>query len=133
MMSIIDAYRKRKYVDDIEIIKKLGGTSALLKGLDSDNKKGISKSSMDEREKAFGSHYKEPPTATGFCNMVKTALDDLMLKVLIVCAFFSIFVDMGFAWGDPEKMKTAWIEGFAILTAVAVVSLFSAWSDNNKE
>ena len=67
--------------------------------------------------------------------MVKAALDDLMLKVLIVCAFFSIVVDMSFAAGDPtgQKLKTAWIEGFAILTAVAVVSLFSAWSDYNKE
>lgn len=67
--------------------------------------------------------------------MVKAALDDLMLKVLIVCAFFSIVVDMSFAAGDPtgQKLKTAWIEGFAILTAVAVVSLFSAWSDHNKE
>jgi hypothetical protein len=33
--------------------------------------------------------------------MVKAALDDLMLKVLIVCAFFSIVVDMSFAAGDP--------------------------------
>jgi len=65
--------------------------------------------------------------------MVKAALDDLMLQVLIVCAIFSIVVDMSFAASDPVKLKTAWIEGFAILTAVAVVSLFSAWSDNNKE
>jgi hypothetical protein len=79
--------------------------------------------------------------------MVKAALDDLMLQVLIACAIFSIVVEVGFVAGgcdrsptatkdaraECEKLKTAWIEGFAILTAVAVVSLFSAWSDHNKE
>jgi hypothetical protein len=65
--------------------------------------------------------------------MVLAALDDFMLKLLIVCAIFSICVDMGFSWNKPEKLKTAWIEGFAILMAVAVVSLVSAWSDYKKE
>jgi magnesium-transporting ATPase (P-type) len=87
----------------------------------------------------FGTNEKEKPQPTGFCNMVLAALDDLMLKVLLVCAVFSIVVDMSFAAGesDPikreQKLKTGWIEGFAILTAVAVVSLFGAWSDYNKE
>jgi NADH:ubiquinone oxidoreductase subunit 6 (subunit J) len=55
---------------------------------------------------------------------------------LIVCAFVSIGVDMGFAAGDEksaEKLKTAWIEGFAILVAVVIVTVVSAWSDYQKE
>tara|TARA_B110000285_G_C15132679_1_gene624727 strand:+ start:353 stop:610 length:258 start_codon:yes stop_codon:yes gene_type:complete len=51
--------------------------------------------------------------------------------VLIVCAFFSIAVEMAFA--DPSHRATAWIEGFAILIAVAVVSLVTAVSDYKKE
>jgi len=51
--------------------------------------------------------------------------------VLIVCAFFSIAVEMAFA--DPSHRATAWIEGFAILVAVAVVSLVTAVSDYKKE
>mmetsp|Transcript_16509 Transcript_16509/g.28037 ORF Transcript_16509/g.28037 Transcript_16509/m.28037 type:complete len:1044 (+) Transcript_16509:329-3460(+) len=54
-----------------------------------------------------------------------------MLKILIVCAFFSIGIDVGLA--EPEERSHAWIEGFAILVAVAVVSLVSAWSDYKKE
>jgi len=65
--------------------------------------------------------------------MVLAALDDFMLKLLIVCAIFSIAVEVGFNIKDTEKLKTAWIEGFAILVAVAVVSLVSAWSDYKKE
>ena len=43
---------------------------------------------------------------------------------------------MGFAAGDEkasEKLKTAWIEGFAILVAVVVVTLVSAVSDYQKD
>jgi len=67
--------------------------------------------------------------------MILEALDDFMLKLLIVCACFSIIVEMSFASSDedPSKLKTAWIEGFAILSAVACVSFVTAWSDFKKE
>jgi len=86
---------------------------------------------MEMREKIFGSNYKEPPTRTPFCTLLLTALDDFMLKLLIVCAIFSITVDMSFA--TPAERAHAWIEGTAILFAVAVVSIVSAWSDYKKE
>ena len=54
-----------------------------------------------------------------------------MLQVLIVCAIFSIVVDMSFAEG--HERAHAWIEGAAILIAVAVVSLVTAVSDYKKE
>jgi hypothetical protein len=63
--------------------------------------------------------------------LLLAALDDFMLKILIVCAIFSIVVDMSFA--KPEHRKFAWIEGTAILFAVAVVSGVTAWSDWKKE
>lgn len=117
----------------MEILYKLGGADGLLDALlIEDYHKGISVSSLDAREAEFGTNHKDPPGRTGFCNMVLAALDDFMLKLLIVCAIFSIAVEVGFNWGT-EKMATAWIEGFAILVAVAVVSLVSAWSDYKKE
>ena len=54
-----------------------------------------------------------------------------MLKLLLVCATIIIPVDVGFA--DPEERKTAWIEGFVIYAAVAVVSFVGAGSDYSKE
>jgi len=81
----------------------------------------------------FGTNHKDLPGRSGFCNMVLAALDDFMLKLLIVCAIFSIVVEIGFNISNPEKLATAWIEGFAILVAVAVVSLVGAWSDFKKE
>lgn len=135
LMDIVDSYLKRKYVEDLDSIKAVIGnsTDAITGALQVDQKQGINASSLDMRTAVFGTHHKDPPTGDTFCSMVLAALDDFMLKLLICCAIFSIVVDMSFAAGDPEKLKTAWIEGFAILFAVAVVSLVSAWSDFKKE
>ena len=132
LQDIIEAYRKRKYIEDLDSIQELGGSSGLQDALDVNMSNGIAASSLDVREKVFGSHHKDLPTRESFCSMVLGALDDFMLKLLIVCAFFSIVVDMGFAWGT-DKMYTAWIEGAAILFAVIIVSHVSAWSDYEKE
>jgi multisubunit Na+/H+ antiporter MnhB subunit len=55
-----------------------------------------------------------------------------MLKLLLVCATVIIPVVVVFAH-DADERKTAWIEGFVIYVAVAVVSLVSAGSDYSKE
>jgi len=68
---------------------------------------------------------------TPFFSLLLGALDDFMLKILIVCAIFSIVVDMSLA--TPEERSHAWVEGTAILIAVAVVSFVTAWSDYKKE
>jgi len=135
LIDIIEAYRKRTYVEELDVLNNAhSGEQGLMQALDvANHQAGISTNSLKSREAVFGTNHKEPPTRSSFCSMVFAALDDIMLKVLIVCAFFSIVVDMSFAAGDPDKLKTAWIEGFAILFAVAVVSLVSAWSDYKKE
>jgi Ca2+ transporting ATPase len=52
-----------------------------------------------------------------------------MLKVLVVAAVISIVISMIF----EENKKLAWVEGAAILVAVAVVSLVTAYNDYKKE
>jgi len=51
-------------------------------------------------------------------------LDDVILKILIVASILSIAIEVGTA--DAENRKTAWIEGFAIMVAVAICSLVAA-------
>ena len=75
----------------------------------------------------FGTNHKEPPGRTPFLTLLMEALDDMMLKLLLVCACVSIAVDMGFA--DEHDRAYAWVEGFSILVAVATVSLVSSISD----
>jgi len=54
-----------------------------------------------------------------------------MLKVLLVCAAFSITFDMILA--TPHEREHAWIEGTAIFVAVLVVSGVSSLVDWQKE
>ena len=109
----------------------LGGIEAIFDKLDLDPLCGASANSLAQREMAFGTNYKAPPQRTGFFTLLYQALDDFMLKLLIVCAIIQIVIDMSFA--DPHELAHAWIEGFGILVAVAIVSLVTAWSDYSKE
>jgi hypothetical protein len=79
----------------------------------------------------FGNHHKELPSQTPFYVLLFGTLEDFMLQVLIVCAVFSITVDMAFA--TPHERGHAWIEGASILIAVIIVSHVTAWSDYSKE
>ena len=50
---------------------------------------------------------------------------------MIVSAFVSIGLEVGLA--DPDHRATAWIEGFAILVAVAVCATVAAVNNYQKE
>jgi hypothetical protein len=63
--------------------------------------------------------------------MLLEALDDFILKILIVSAFVSIILST--ATAEPKDRSHAWMEGFAILVAVAVCSLVAATNDYQKE
>jgi len=132
LRTIIEKYRQREYVDDLDYIENhLGGVESILDKLDLDPTAGASANSLGAREAAFGTNFKPPPQRTGFCVLLYQALDDFMLKLLIVCAIIQIVIDMSFA--DAHDLAHAWIEGFGILVAVAIVSLVTAWSDHSKE
>jgi len=51
-----------------------------------------------EREAYFGSNMRPDLIAETCCSMLLTALDDLMLKLLIVCSLVSITAEMLLAW-----------------------------------
>ena len=132
LIDVIECYRQRKYVEDLEYIKnELHGMDSLLEALDVTQDSGISAMSLGTRNAVFGNHDKAMPTQTSFFVLLFGTLEDFMLQVLMVCAVFSITVDMSFA--TPHERGHAWIEGTAILIAVAVVSFVTAWSDYSKE
>ena len=55
------------------------------------------------------------------------ALEDFTMRVLMVAAVVSIIIDVSTA--DDSHRSTAWVEGFAILVAVAVCSNVTAFND----
>ena len=61
----------------------------------------------------------------GIFSIFISALDDLVLKILILSSLVSLIIDMIF----EENKKTAWIEGAAIMFAVLIVAFVTAWND----
>ena len=69
------------------------------------------------------------------------ALDDFMLKLLLICAMVSVAVEVAFA--EPELRShgkliilltnIAWIEGTAMFIAVIVVAFVGSYNDYQKE
>lgn len=112
--------------------KEYGSMEGIIKKLNSDKDKGITPEFNKQREVAFGSNSKEPKVADSCCSMFKSALDDFMLKLLAVCAVVSVTVDMSMV-EHSEEYAHAWIDGFAIMVAVLVVSGVGSIVDYKKE
>lgn len=69
----------------------------LASDLKTDYEKGLSPLDFDKRDEQFGSNKKPPPKRTPFYKLFLGALDDFMLKLLLVCAVVSIAIEVGFA------------------------------------
>jgi len=96
-----------------------------------DVERGLTPADLPDRSKHFGDNFREPLKVKKFLIILKEALDDFMLKVLLVCAVFSITFDMLLA--DEHERSHAWIEGTAILVAVMVVAGVGSVVDYKKE
>ena len=72
----------------------LVGLESLLQKLKVKPDVGLSGGDFVQRTEHFGSNYREPLKVKPFCKLFIETLDDFMLKVLIVCAIFSIVFEM---------------------------------------
>jgi P-type Ca2+ transporter type 2B len=131
LIELVETYRSRKFDEDFQLLKdKFDGNEGLARKLRSSVSEGLLGDDFNKRDKTFGDNVKEPTVRSTFFSLFMEALDDLMLKILIVCAFISIIINMIF---EEEHRAIAWIEGGAILLAVFVVSSVTAWNDYKKE
>ena len=101
--------------------------SKLISELKTDSEIGIT--SLEEREKVFGSNKVFVEEAPHFCHYVYEALKDLMVRILIIAAVVSILLGVFFS-EDPSK---DWIDGVSIVVAVLVVVLVGSITDYQKE
>lgn len=99
---------------------------ALLTSLD----RGLSTNSADlsKRASAFGSNTLPPKEETSFLELVKEALSDFTVLILLASGVVSLGLGL-----TVDKSDAGWIEGAAILVAVAVVVLVTATNDFQKE
>lgn len=58
------------------------------------------------------------------------AFEDLILRILFVAGIVTIAINV---WAEEKHRSTAWIEGAAILIAVFLVVIVTAYNDLKKE
>ncbi|KAJ2181366.1 plasma membrane calcium, partial [Coemansia sp. RSA 521] len=90
-----------------------------------------------DRVERYGVNILPPSKSRSFLGLIWDALHDKMLILLIVAAIVSlaigIYQDVRVT-GDPEDDQNVhWVEGFAIIVAIAVVTLVASINDFQKE
>lgn len=112
----------------IEVLEEMGGTKKVLAKLNTDPEQGLSDSQVEASRSTYGENRLPERRQRAFYEFLMDALEDRVLMILIFAAIVSLV--LGVAFEDPE---TGWIEGFAILVAVALVSLVAAGNDFTKD
>lgn len=124
-----------------EIIQtKYGGVNELCKRLYTSSNEGLSGSpgDLEHRQKVFGTNVIPPKPPKSFLQLVWEAVQDVTLIILLVAALISLGLsfyqgDQTQSHGDDSEKEAGWIEGVAILIAVLVVVLVTAFNDWQKE
>ena len=107
-----------------------GSIQTLQESLKTDLNAGIPlvDSLKEKRQEAFGENRIPDKELASFWELCMDALEDFTLRILLGAALLSILLGCLL-----ECPKTGWIEGFAIMVAVAVVVLVTAANDYSKE
>ncbi|CAF5109265.1 unnamed protein product, partial [Rotaria sp. Silwood1] len=108
---------------------KVDGT----KGLDSNNQQDL-----EQRRIAYGKNEIPPKPMKTFLRLCWDAFHDMLLVILLICAVVSIGLSFykpphEGGEGKEDEPNIEWIEGVAILVAVLVVVLVTAFNDWRKE
>ncbi|CAF3913549.1 unnamed protein product, partial [Rotaria magnacalcarata] len=125
-----------------ELNETYGGLSGLAQKLKTHLIHGLSGKDADLsiRLAAFGRNEIPPKPPKTFLRLMMDALQDVTLVILIICACISFALSFYHPGGDtfeaevkPKEANVEWIEGAAIIIAVIVVVLVTAFNDWTKE
>jgi magnesium-transporting ATPase (P-type) len=117
---------------DAASLSEFGGVTSLLASLGTDKTHGIQNlGTLATRRHKYGANSIPDLPVGSFLDMLREALSDQTLIILMLCAVLSLILE--FALASPSERATAWIDGAAILVAVAIVSLVQATSNHRQE
>lgn len=83
---MVEGYRQRVYNEDMMAIDRVGGVQGVMQKLKTSMDKGLDPTDFNLREDQFGSNFKAPPKMTPYWRLFLNALEDFMLRFLLVCA-----------------------------------------------
>lgn len=85
LVELVESYRNRQFDEEIHKLKdEFGGMEGMAEKLKTSLSNGLVGDDLLRREDAFGTNKKDPPERAGLWSLWLGALDDLMLKILIV-------------------------------------------------
>eukprot|EP00731_Ephydatia_muelleri_P021848 Em0014g439a len=117
--------------DALDRLQEMGGTDAIVRGLQTNPTTGLSDSEaeLEGRRTVYGRNHIESDPPKWFIALALDALSDKVLLILIGAAILEIILGLTVS----QHKDTAWVEGAAILVAVLVVVLVTAFNDWTKE
>ncbi|KAG0321173.1 hypothetical protein BGZ99_004074 [Dissophora globulifera] len=134
---------------DPKLPREMGGIDRICKALKVDPNVGLHSDEVDEdslghadqpkfmaRSAAYGSNVLPAAKSATFLELVMMAYNDRTLILLSVAAVVSLGVSIYEDYGphhDPNEPRVGWVEGVAILAAVAAVVFTNAINDYQKE
>jgi len=125
--------------EGVERVAEYGGVHEIARKLNTSEQTGLSgdHSDLEHRRDYFGSNTIPPKPPKTFLALVWEALQDVTLIILQVAAAVSLALSFYKPpkkdVEDEEENHADWIEGLAILLAVVIVVLVTAFNDWSKE
>lgn len=105
----------------IAALDGVGWIDGVISSLKSDPELGIREVDLSHRISVFGENVCPKPPIKSFCSHCQEALEDFILRVLVVAGVASIVLE-----SSIERHSDSWIEGFAVLMAVTIVTCFTS-------
>ena len=126
--NIIGKYKERgEDYQDIKYFQEHYEPKKLFKLLKTNIETGIK--DTEGREETFGSNKVFTEAVPHFCMFVWEALEDLMVRILIVSAVVQIVLSLFVS----EENSNGWIDGLSIVLAILVVVLVGSITNYQKE
>ncbi|EPY28246.1 Ca2+ transporting ATPase, plasma membrane [Strigomonas culicis] len=121
--------------EGLPILEELGGLGGVAELLQTSLTEGARGDTLAQRAALYGANtLPEDPPLT-FWQVYRAAWDDSMIRLLTAAAIVSLA--LGLTVPEPGETavdyKTGWIEGFAILCSVLIVTTVSSVNDYRKE
>ncbi|RIA95340.1 PMCA-type calcium-translocating P-type ATPase [Glomus cerebriforme] len=130
-----------------DLLKKYGGTKKILEGLRVDPAVGLSSDEgldtnrpkskpFQDRQKVFGKNILPEVSQRSLLSLIWEAYQDKILILLSIAALISLIVGINedYSSRHPEgEPRVGWVDGTAIIVAVAAVVLTNAINDYQKE
>lgn len=121
---------------DVNALLEHGNVEGLISAVNTDAQHGLSEEEehdgFRDRKLEFDENVYPVKPMKSLLKLWLEALGDTMLIILMVLAVISIVLGLAFP-ETPDERKYGWIEGVAILAAVAIVSSVAAINDYQKE